>query len=120
MTLILAEECTEASLHKALKEGNTIAYCNNNLIGREPLLKALFDASVSFELQRTGSKDHYITVRNNSSLPYYIQVGGNKYIVNAQGAFSFKRSNKEEKAKVTILNMWYGNEEHPSFEISWK
>lgn len=120
MTLILAEECTEASLHKALKEGNTIAYCNNNLIGREHLLKALFDASVSFELQRTGSKDHYITVRNNSSLPYYIQVGGNKYIVNAQGALSFKRSNKEEKAKVTILNMWYGNEEHPSFEVSWK
>lgn len=120
MTLILAEECTEASLHKALKEGNTIAYCNNNLIGREHLLKALFDASVSFELQRTGSREHYITVRNNSSLPYYIQVGGNKYIVNAQGALSFKRSNKEEKAKVTILNMWYGNEEHPSFEISWK
>lgn len=120
MTLILAEECTEASLHKALKEGNTIAYCNNNLIGREPLLKALFDASVSFELQRTGSREHYITVRNNSSLPYYIQVGGNKYIVNAQGALSFKRSNKEEKAKVTILNMWYGNEEHPSFEVSWK
>ena len=120
MTLILAEECTEASLHKALKEGNTIAYCNNNLIGREHLLKALFDASVSFELQRTGSKDHYITVRNNSSLPYYIQVGGNKYIVNAQGALSFKRSNKEEKAKVTILNMWYGNNDHPSFEVSWK
>ena len=120
MTLILAEECTEASLHKALKEGNTIAYCNNNLIGREHLLKALFDASVSFELQRTGSREHYITVRNNSSLPYYIQVGGNKYIVNAQGALSFKRSNKEEKAKVTILNMWYGNEEHPSFEVSWK
>ena len=120
MTLILAKECTEKALHKALKEGNTIAYCNNNLIGREHLLKALFDASVSFELQRTGSREHYITVRNNSSLPYYIQVGGNKYIVNAQGAFSFKRSNKEEKAKVTILNMWYGNEEHPSFEISWK
>ncbi len=120
MTLILAKECTEKALHKALKEGNTIAYCNNNLIGREHLLKALFDASVSFELQRTGSRDHYITVRNNSSLPYYIQVGGNKYIVNAQGAFSFKRSNKEDKAKVTILNMWYGNEEHPSFEISWK
>lgn len=120
MTLILAKECTEKALHKALLEGNTIAYCNNNLIAREALLKALFEASVSFEIQRTGSTHHYMTVKNTSSLPYYIQIGGNKYIVNAQSTLSIKRPLKETGGKVTILNMWYGNEEHPSVDVKWK
>ena len=120
MTLVFAKECTEKAIHKALREGNTIAYHNNNLIGREQLLKDLFEASVTFEFQRTGSSAQYVTVKNNSSMPYYIQVGNNKYIINALGSLAFKRPKNETAAKVTVLNMWYGNEDHPSFEISWK
>ena len=119
MTLVLAKKLDDKHIHDALKKGNTLAYGNNTIVGREDLLKALFDASVSFELQRTDTKEHNIIVRNNSSLPYYIQVGGSKYIVNAQGAFSFKRSKNEKEAKVTVLNMWYGNEEHPSITVKW-
>ena len=118
MTLVFAKECTEKAIHKALREGNTIAYHNNNLIGREQLLKDLFEASMTFELQRSGSSQ-YVTVKNNSSMPYYIQIGNNKYVVNALGSLAFKRPKNETAAKVTVLNMWYGNNDHPSVEVKW-
>ena len=118
MTLVLAKECTEEAIHKALRKGNTIAYHNNNLIAREELLKGLFEASVTFETQRTGSQ-HYITVKNMSSVPYLIQIGNNKYIINALGGLSFKRPKNESEAKVTVLNMWYGNNDHPSVMVKW-
>ncbi len=120
MTLILAKECTEKALHKALKEGNTIAYHNNNLIAREELLKGLFEASMTFELQRVGSKENYITVKNMSSVPYLIKIGNNKYIVNALGALSFKRPKAEERLNVEVLNMWYGNNNHPTVSVKLK
>lgn len=117
MTLVLAKECTEKALHKALKEGNTIAYNNNNLIGKESLLKALFKASITFEKQRTGSTHHYITVKNLSSVPYLLQVGNSKFVVNALGSFMFKRPKSEEQLEVKVLNMWHGNDDHPTLTI---
>ena len=119
MTMILAEECTEAALHQALKDGNTIAYSNNNLVGKCDLLQALFEESVEFELQRAGSKSDYITLRNRSSLPYFIQIGKNQYIINAMGSLFIKRQ-KGDKFKVTVLNMWYGNNDHPEVTVELK
>ena len=120
MTLIFAKHCTEKDLHKALKEGNTIAYSNNNLAGKRELLQALFEESIEVELQRTGSKQHHVTILNRSSLPYYIQIGKNNYIINALGSLHIKRPNKEHEVKVTVLNMWYGNDLHPSIYVKLK
>ena len=117
MTFVLAKECTEKALHKALREGNTIAYHNNNLIGRRKLLEELFKASVTFETQRTGSTHHYITIKNNSSIPYLIQIGNNKYLINALGGLSLKRPKNEQEVKVTVLNMWHGNDLHPAIFV---
>ena len=120
MTLVLAKECTEEAIHKALRKGNTIAYHNNNLIAREELLKGLFEASMTFELQRVGSKENYVTVKNMSSVPYLIKIGNNKYIVNALGALSFKRPKAETQLNVEVLNMWYGNNDHPIVSVKLK
>ncbi len=120
MTLVLAKECTEEAIHKALRKGNTIAYHNNNLIAREELLKGLFEASMTFELQRVGSKENYVTVKNISSVPYLIKIGNNKYIVNALGALSFKRPKAETQLNVEVLNMWYGNNDHPIVSVKLK
>ncbi len=120
MTLVLAKKMTDKDIHEALKKGHTIAYGNNNLIGKCELLQALFEASVKFELQRTGSKEKHVTIVNRSSLPYYIQIGHNKYIINGLGALHIKRPKAEEEVDVTILNMWHGNEEHPTVTVKLK
>ena len=120
MTLVLAKKLNDKHIHDALKKGNTIAYSNNNLVGKRELLQALFKASVEFELQRTGSKQHSITVINRSSLPYYFQIGRNKYILEGLGSLYIKRPKGESEVKVTILNMWHGNDINPTVMVKFK
>ncbi len=120
MTLVLAKKLTDKDIHDALKKGNTIAYGNNNLVGKRELLVELFKASVEFELQHIGSKDKHITITNSSSLPYYIQIGRNKYIINGLSTTHIKRPKNEGEMKVTVLNMWHGNTANPSVFVNVK
>ncbi len=46
LTLVLAKERSLPALREALDAGRTIVWCKNMLIGREPHLKALFDACI--------------------------------------------------------------------------
>ena len=120
MNLILAESLTENDIRDALKAGNSIAYGNNNLVGKIDLLKALFIASVEFKIQRTSSIQHHITVLNRSSLPYYFRIGNTDYILNAMGSLHLTMPKDQKVADVTILNMWHGNDLHPTVAIDLK
>lgn len=119
MNLILAGSLTENDIHEALKAGNTIAYSNNNLIGKADLLEALFEASIEFRIQRTSSTQHHVIAVNRSSLPYYFKVGNTEHILNAMGSLHLTLNKDVQSVEVTVLNMWYGNDEHPvvSFEL---
>ena len=119
MNLILADSLTENDIHEALKAGNTIAYSNNNLIGKADLLEALFEASIEFRIQRTSSTQHHVIAVNHSSLPYYFKIGNTEHILNAMGSLHFTLNKDMQSVEVTVLNMWYGNDEHPvvSFEL---
>ena len=120
MNLIIAENFTENDIREALKAGNSIAYSNNNLVGRCDLLQALFSSSVEFKIQRTSSTQHHVTVRNLSSLPYCFQIGSKEYILNAMGSLHLTLPLDKENVDVVVKNMWYGNEEHPSVSIDLK
>ena len=120
MNLIFAENLTENDIREALKAGNSIAYSNNNLIGKEDLLKALFNASVEFKLQRTSSTQHHVTVVNRSSLPYYFKIGNVEHILNANGSLHLTLAKDVNTFEVTVLNMWYGNDEHPAISVELK
>ena len=120
MNLILASSLTENDIREALKAGNTIAYSNNNLVGRCDLLKALFEASVEFRIQRTASTQHHIIVVNNSSLPYYFKIGNNEHLLNANGTLHLTLPKDLQMFDVTVLNMWYGNDEHPAVSVELK
>lgn len=120
MNLIIANDLTVNDLREALKAGNTIAYGDNNLIGKCELLKALFEASVEFKIQRSASTRHHVTVVNRSSLPYYVQMGGKEYVLNALGSLHFNLPVDVENVDVTVLNMWYGNNEHPVVNFNLK
>lgn len=117
MNLIFAGELTENALREALKAGNSIAYSNNNLVGRCALLQDLFTACVEFKVQRTTSTQHYVNVVNSSSLPYCFRIGDKDYILNAMGSLHLTIPKDKSAADVTVLNMWYGNGQHPSVSV---
>lgn len=120
MNLILADDLNENSIHEALKAGNTIAYSNNNLIGKRELLQALFESSVDFTIQSTGADKHHLSVVNKSALPYYIQIGTKGYVIDAMGTHQLSLPTGDETVAVTVLNMWYGNDEHPCISVDLK
>ena len=120
MNLILADALTVDDLRDALKAGNSIAYSNNNLVGKCDLLKALFTASVEFKIQRTASTQHHVNVVNRSSLPYYFKIGNKEYVLNSMGSLHITLPKDMKVADVTILNMWHGNDMHPSVTVDLK
>ena len=120
MNLILAKSLTENDIRDALKAGNSIAYSNNNLVGKSELLKALFGASVEFKIQRTSSTQHHIIAANTSSLPYYFKIGNAEYILNANGTLHLTLPKDVQTVDVAVLNMWYGNDEHPVISVELK
>ena len=120
MNLIFAKELTVDSLRKALKAGNNIAYSNNNLVGKSELLQALFTACVEFKIQRTDSSHYHINVVNHSSLPYFFKIRNSEHILNSMGSLYIKLPKDMKVADVTILNMWCGNDQHPSVSIKLK
>lgn len=120
MNLILAGDLTTDALRDALKAGNSIAYSNNNLVGKCELLQALFTACVEFKIQRTSSTQHHINVVNRSSLPYYFKIGNNEHVLNSMGSLHITLPKDQTIAEVTVLNMWYGNDEHPSVSFELK
>ena len=120
MNLILANALTVDDLRDALKAGNSIAYSNNNLIGKSELLKALFTASVEFKIQRTASTQHHVIVTNCSSLPYCFKIGNKEYILNSLGSLHITLPKDKNVAEVTVLNMWHGNNLHPSVTVELK
>ena len=117
MTLIIAPSCDEESLHEALRAGRTIAYHDNMLIGKEDLLKALFTASVKFDVIGKSGKNKSVRITNNSSMPYTIRTGNNTIRIAPLGATVVKMAGDNGSASVTVENMWCGTERHPQITV---
>ena len=114
MTLILAKNCDEKSIHKALKERRTIAYHANMLFGREELLAALFRASVSVEIVGETSKVLKVKVTNLSSLPYSIRWEGKRDgAVYGLSATTINVRKGTKTLDITATNMFYGKGKSP-------
>ena len=120
MNLIIAEDFNENSIHEALKAGNTIAYSNNNLIGKRELLQALIESSIDFTVLNTIADKYHISIVNRSSLPYYLRIGAKSYIIGAMATLHMTHPMGEDSVTVTVQNMWYGNDEHPSISVDLK
>lgn len=117
MTFILAKERTLESLREAIEARRTISYAFDQLAGEEKLLKAFFNASVRMTFHRVDSKGRtvfYIT--NTSSIPYAVSVGeGNPVWVAPFATVMLKG----HELKLTVVNMWCGENAHPSFELKF-
>lgn len=117
MTLILADECDEESLHEALRAGRTIAYHDNMLTGSEKLLRALFEASVRFEVVGTSGRQKSIRITNISSMPYTIKSGRTPLRIPPLGTAFTKIAESDGKMAIEVENMWCGSERRLRMEI---
>jgi len=83
ITIVLAEERTEASIREALFEGRTVAYYLDSIIGREEHVRPLINASLSMSsngyigdtsLARVAISNHsdaWFTLRNTSDFRFH-------------------------------------------------
>ena len=120
MTLILAKNCDEKSIRKALDEQRTIAYYANLLIGQESLLAELFRSSVSVEVVGETNNGLRVKVTNHSSLPFSLSwEGKNSGAVYGLSATIINVRKGTKELEITPTNMFYGKGKSPivSFKL---
>jgi len=118
MTLVLAKENTLPAIREALENGRTIAHSFGDLAGEESLLRGLFTASVDIKCLGSDRKGNSILLTNKTSLPFTIQVSGTSSDYPLEPMSSIIVKTKEDKITITAKNMWFGADNHPSFEFN--
>lgn len=117
MTMIFAKDKSLESLKEAMKARRTLAYSFGTIAGDEQLLVDFFKASVSYEPISVDAKGvRTYELRNNTSLPYKLSFGADPVVLEP---FSVVRRTVEDNKviKVEVLNMWCGEDAHPTIEI---
>ncbi len=113
MTLILAHDKSLESLKEALLARRTLAYSYGSLAGEEQLLEDFFKASIAVRVlneQQNGKRT--VALTNMTSFPYLLDFGGNPVFLNP--FHSIRRTVEPDgDIKVTVANMWCGENAHP-------
>lgn len=118
MTLILAKDSSLASIREALEHQRTLAYAYGDIAGSEQLLKDFFKAAVSFDVVYTdGNGGKHVKITNNSSFPYVLTIPGKSVDITLDGFTSVISYIKGNTIDVTVQNMWFGDQKHPSLSI---
>ena len=120
MTFILAKNCDEKSIKKAILEGRTIAYHNNRLVGKEEYLAELFKESVSIEHKCDNKKETMVILTNKSSIPYTVKFGKTEMIVHAMGAVMLPLPKGSKEAEFTVTNLICGGNKRVKVTLPFK
>lgn len=124
-TLIFAKENTQEAIKEALLERRTLGYCGDNLMGKEELLKDLFNASVECKLVSNPNKgkERIFIVTNNSSYPYTLRRG--RSLITLEPFKSIRVTLGKDKEgnwiepKYYVMNMWHMDEMHPQITLEY-
>ena len=120
MTLVLAKERTDEAIYEAIKEGRTIAYHANLLIGGYKVLSDLFKACVTAEIVEEGSRQLKVQITNHSSLPFSLRWDGkSEGAVKGLSSVIIKVRKGTKVLALTPTNMFYARGESPvvSFKL---
>jgi hypothetical protein len=120
MTLVLAKNCDEKSIHKALKERRTIAYRNNMLIGSEELLSDLFRACISAEVIEVRGNAMKVKFTNHSSLPFSLRWDNNREVAIWGHSASIVSVKRTDILDVRVTNMLYNKAKSPVVPVKLK
>ena len=120
MTLILAKDKSLESLKEALLAHRTLAYSYGSIAGEEQLLKDFFKASVAVEVLATGSDGNMtVALKNMSSFAYLLDFGGNPVVLDPFTTIR-RTVGPDGNMKMTVANMWCGEDAHPEVVIEVK
>ena len=100
MTLVFAEERTEASLREALEAKRTLAFFFGNLVGDQKYLSKLVSASL--QTRPVGDR---LEVTNVSDITYRMTQGDALYVFPAGKTVLIKAPQGE----LSVLNCFWGN-----------
>jgi len=118
MTFILAKDASLSSVRDALENRRTMTYAFGDIAGEESLLTELFLSSVEFKLVSMGNKGtNYIQITNKSSLSYSLNLPGRDIDGTLPGHSSIIWKSGDTNLPVTVKNMWFGADKHPTFEF---
>ena len=104
----------------ALLAHRTIAYSFDQMAGEESLLKALFNACITAEFVRVDSKGRNVfNLTNMSSLPFAVSIGSsNPAWIEPFSTVPFKVGT--DTVELTMMNMWCGEDKHPTVVVKLK
>lgn len=120
MTIVLAKELTEKAIKDAILKCRTIAYSGGYLIGDEPWLVELLNASVDCRLTKVDKKtnEHIYMLTNHSSIPLRLRRGKTifplepfKPLVVSIG--KDKQGVEAAQPLFSVENMWVADYKHP-------
>lgn len=79
MTLVLAKERSYEAIKEAMFDRRTMIYFYDTLIGKEEYLKKFFEGAVTMSKAfYSDSKNSYITICNNSDVPFKLKKADNE------------------------------------------
>ncbi|MBO5596455.1 MAG: histidinol-phosphatase [Bacteroidales bacterium] len=82
VTLVLAREKTEEGIREALEARRTAAFAEDLIIGREEVVKPLFEAMLTVDYLHWEGGKAFIVLKNNSSLPIMLKKApGSEHLV---------------------------------------
>ncbi|MEN6618474.1 MAG: histidinol-phosphatase [Rikenellaceae bacterium] len=117
MTIVFAKERTSESIHEALKEKRSISYCNDHLYGDKKYLEEIFHKSIVIETTHDISNNGYLTILNNSSIPFSIKFidtknlqfktfsGGITVPMKGETAVKFINNNEFKKGEEILVSV---------------
>ena len=118
MTLIFAKDKSLASLREAIEARRTLAYSFGTLAGSEELLRKFFLASVSVRRIADNAKGRkQVVVTNNSSVTWVLVREGNRTDELRAHSSIIITESKSKGNVVTLLNTWYGEDEHLKVDV---
>lgn len=118
MTLIFAKDKSLASLREAIEAHRTLAYSLGTLIGSEELLRKFFLASVSVRRIADNAKGRkQIVITNNSSVKWLVAREGMRLEELGANSSIILVESKSKDNTVTLLNTWFGEEDHLKVDI---
>lgn len=119
MTIIFAKECTLESIREALEAHRTLCYSFGTIGGEASLLKEFFEASITIKKLSVDSKkkSQRVMITNTTSLPYTLRIGKGNPVVLRPLSSTIVSAKVAKPMKCTVLNMFYGANEHPVVTI---
>ena len=119
MTIIFAKECTLESIREALEAHRTLCYSFGTIGGEERLLKEFFEASITVKKLSVDKKkkSQRVMITNTTSLPYTLRIGKGNPVVLRPLSSTIVTAKVGKPMQCTVLNMFYGANEHPVLSI---